>query len=74
MLKLMGIVKRKFDRDVKIKGVRDDIVYQEVKVTKVITVFGINVFTNTTVENILEHTEPLKNQEDNEKVGFKVKK
>ena len=70
----MGIVKRKFDRDVKIKGVRDDIVYQEVKVTKVITVFGINVFTNTTVENILEHTEPLKNQEDSDKVGFKVKK
>ena len=70
----MGLIKRKFDRDVKIKGVRDDIVYQEVKVTKVITVFGINVFTNTTVENILEHTESLKNQEDNDKVGFKVKK
>jgi len=70
----MGIIKRKFNRNVQIKGVKDDVVYQDVHVNKHYSIFGITLYSSCIDETIAQSKETIDIEDTKTKpVGYQKK-
>jgi len=70
----MGFLGKITNKDVKVKGIKDDVMYSETIVERNYTLFGISMFKTYIVENINKHAEFFDSEEDSGKsLGFKRK-
>jgi len=59
----MEFLGKVINKDVKVRGVKDDVMFSDTTVEKKYTLFGMNIFKTSIVENITKHAEYFGNED-----------
>ena len=70
----MGFLQKTTNRNIQVRGIKDDVMYQDSVIEHNYTIFGVSIYKTNSVEIVNKHAEFFDSEEDSpRKLGFSKK-